>query len=81
MLIPIKEAFIDKLNQSLKLAIAALGSLGSTIIAVDETTGKRSLNVAPTVLVMYILSVAGCYFSHDEPFGQCVKTIVTSLGG
>lgn len=61
--------------------LAAVGAIGSTVVAVDEATGKRSLNVAPSLVVAYALSAAGCYLTHDEPFAQCVKTIVSSFGG
>lgn len=63
------------------VVVTALGAIGSTVVAVDDKSGKRLLNVAPTILIAYGLSVVGCYLSHDEPFGQCVRTIISSLGG
>lgn len=75
------EVCIGTINLIKSAIGTTLGAIGSTVVVVDDKTGKRSLNVAPTILVVYGLSVIGCYLSHDEPFGQCVRTIISSLGG
>lgn len=75
------EVLIAKFSDLISLGIGAFGAIGSSVIALDPATGKRSLNVGPSVLIAYGLSAAGCYLSHDEPFGQCVKTILTAFGG
>lgn len=75
------EVYIEKFTQLLSLAMGAFGAIGSSVVALDPATGKRSLNLGPSVLIIYGVSAMGCYLSHDEPFGQCVKTILTAFGG
>lgn len=73
--------YIEKFSSLLALTLGSLGAVGSTFVAVDSVTGKKSLNVGPSLLVIAALSVTGCYLSQDEPFGQCVKTIFSTLRG
>lgn len=75
------EVSIGKAQEILSILTGAFGAIGSSVVAVDSATGKRALNLGPSMLLIYGLTSIGCYLSHDEPFGQCVKTIISAFGG
>lgn len=61
-------------------AVSSLATIGSLVVAVDPDTKKVSLNIGPTVVLVYAIASVGCSFNHDEPFAQCVKSVVSIFG-
>lgn len=74
-------ALINVLAKVATVATSGVASVGSLVIHHDAETGKDSLNLVPAVMWFYGLSVVGCSLSRDEVFSQCVKGVLSVIGG
>lgn len=70
---------IDNIVTAAKVLVSGVATVGSLIVHHDTDTGKDSLNLVPGLVWVYGLAAVGCSISHDEPFSQCVATILSRL--
>lgn len=70
-------SLVSVLSKVATLSASVAATAGSVLVHHDEATGKDALNVVPTLVWFYGLSVVGCSMSHGELFSQCVQTVFT----